>query len=139
VGSGMGLAATLTAAVIGNYINVYLHGDGHLFIGFSTAVFAIIGMLVSTSYQNKKTLSRFHVFLPFMAGAALLAMLGSSGEKTDLGAHLFGLLSGIGMGFLLTTNLFLRFRSSAYLQLLLFLGSLCTIYLNWSSALSRGI
>lgn len=137
VGPGMGLAATLTAAIIGNGINVYLHGDGHLFIGFSTAVFAVIGMLVMASYQNRKTLSRFHLFLPFMAGIALLAMLGSSGERTDLGAHLFGLLSGIVIGYILTIDIFIRFRHSSLLQLFLFLFSGFIVYLSWWAALAR--
>ena len=139
VGSGLGLAATLAAATIGNGVNVYLHGDGHLFIGFSTAVFAVIGMLVAVSYKNKKTLSRFHLFLPFMAGIALLAMLGSSGERTDLGAHLFGLLSGIFIGHLLTTDFFLRLRTSAISQFLLFLGSGYIVYISWQTALAKAV
>lgn len=137
VGSGMGLAATLAAAVMGNAMNVYLRGDDHLFVGFSTAVFSIIGMLVLASYQRRKTLSRLHIFLPFMAGIALLAMLGSSGERTDLGAHLFGLMSGMVIGYILTTEVFLRLRTSSFLQLILFLCTVFIVYLSWSTALAR--
>ncbi len=137
VGSGLGLAATLAAAVMGNAINVYIHGDGHLFIGFSTAVFATIGMLVMASYRNQKSLSRYQIFLPFMAGVALLAMLGSSGERTDLGAHFFGLLSGIIIGHILMTDIFIRLRNSSILQFILFLCSGCVVYLSWQAALTK--
>jgi len=139
VGSGMGLAATLTAPVMGNTVNVYLHGDGHLFVGFSTAVFATIGMLVMASYRNKKNLSRLQLVLPFMAGAALLAMLGSSGERTDLGAHLFGLLSGIIIGRILTTEILLRVRNAGSIQLILFLCSIFVVYLSWRTALAGAL
>ncbi|MDJ0623023.1 MAG: rhomboid family intramembrane serine protease [Desulfocapsaceae bacterium] len=137
VGSGFGLAAILTAATLGNGINVFLRGENHLFIGFSTAVFATIGMLVIVSYRSKKNQSRFQLFLPFMAGTALLAMLGSSGERTDLGAHLFGLLSGLAIGFLIVSDKCRKLRQSSFLQLVLFILTCSTVYLCWTVALTR--
>lgn len=137
VGTGFGLAAVLTAATLGNWLNVFLRGEGHLFIGFSTAVFATIGMLAIISYQGKKNQSRFHVLLPFMAGAALLAMLGSSGERTDLGAHLFGLLSGLAVGFFIISEICRKLRQSSFVQFVLFLSTVSTIYLCWSIALTK--
>ena len=68
-GSGLGIAAILTAAVLGNTINVYLRGEGHLFIGFSTAVFATIGMLIMARRHKNRKVSRYHMLLPFMAFA----------------------------------------------------------------------
>lgn len=137
VGSGIGFAATLAAAVIGNGVNVYLRGDGHLFVGFSTAVFGIIGMLVAASYKHNKKLSGYHVLLPFMAGIGLLAMLGSSGERTDLGAHFFGFFSGIFIGRIVTTNIFIRLRRSDFLQFFLFILSSSIVFLSWSAALTK--
>ena len=68
-GSGLGLFALLLAAAAGNYINVVLHGPGHLFVGFSTAVFAVIGLLSMLRYaENHQTIGS-HVFVPLMAGA----------------------------------------------------------------------
>jgi hypothetical protein len=32
-----------------------------------------------------------------------LALLGSGGERTDVGAHLFGLVAGVGIGAVLST------------------------------------
>ena len=36
--------------------------------------------------------------LPVAAALSLLALLGSEGKQTDLGAHLFGFLFGFGLG-----------------------------------------
>lgn len=134
-GNGIGMFSMLTTATLGNFINVSLHGDQHLFVGFSTAVFAIIGMLAMLNRHNR--ISKHYVrVIPFMAGAALLAMIGSSGERTDLGAHLFGLCCGFGMGWLLGRPLFLRLRDSMVLQTSLFLLSCGIIVFAWKAALS---
>ncbi|HID02914.1 MAG TPA: rhomboid family intramembrane serine protease, partial [Desulfobacterales bacterium] len=108
-GNGLGLFAMLLTATLANYINVVLHGSNHLFVGFSTAVFAIIGMftMISREYRTGK---RYLHILPFMAGAALLAMIGSSGERTDLGSHLFGLLCGMASGWFLGRPTLLELR-----------------------------
>lgn len=137
VGSGIGTAALLLSAVLGNFVNVYLRGEGHLFVGYSTAVFATIGMLVMVSYHINRKLSRFRLFLPFMAGAALLAMTGSSGERTDLGAHFFGLLSGVVIGRVLISRLFIQLRHSSFLQFVLFGLTLSVVYLSWTAALDK--
>ena len=70
-----------------------------------------------------------------MAGAALLAMIGSSGERTDLGGHLFGLLCGFGAGWLLGRPLLLKLREVMWLQGVLFALSCVIIYLCWQFAL----
>lgn len=137
VGYGMGIAAILSAAVMGNAINVYLRGEGHLFIGFSTAVFAAIGLLVINSYYSNRKRSGYHLLKPFMAGIALLAMLGSSGERTDLGAHLFGLISGMIIGRVFIADFFLKRKNSAKWQLLLFLFTIFTVYQSWALALAK--
>lgn len=134
-GPGIGIFTILLSAAMGNFINVYLHGGNHLFVGFSTAVFSTIGMLVMISYHANKRLTSYQVFIPFMAGVALLAMTGSSGERTDLGAHFFGLLSGFVFGRLLTTNTVMRYRSSSMIQLFLFLLTVVFVYISWEKAM----
>ncbi len=137
VGPGMGVCAMLLAAVLGNLVNVVLHGEGHRFVGFSTAVFALIGMQVMLSYHASRKLSKLQIAAPFMAGAALLAMTGSSGVRTDLGAHLFGMFSGFGIGGLLITPVFLTLRHSSFVQTVLFMFSWLAIYYSWHSVLQR--
>ena len=133
-GNGLGLFAMLFTATLANYINVVLHGGNHLFVGFSTAVFAIIGMLAMIS-REYRTGKRYLKILPFMAGAALLAMIGSSGERTDLGAHLFGLCCGIASGWLLGTPILLKLRQSLLFQAMLFCSSMGIIFAAWKIAL----
>lgn len=135
-GPGLGLFAVLLSATLGNYINVRLHVDNHHFIGFSTAVFATIGMLSIISYHANRRFVGYHLLVPVMAGAALLAMTGSSGERTDLGAHLFGLISGFFIGGLLVMETMKKLRSSFLLQVFLFLFTAVIIYASWETAMT---
>jgi len=134
-GNGLGLFSMLLTATLANYINVTLHGDHHLFVGFSTAVFAIIGMLAMISRDHRAG-KRHLRFLPYMAGAALLAMIGSSGERTDLGAHFFGLCCGLACGWLLGRSILLQWRRSFLFQTTLFLLSCAAIIFAWQTALA---
>jgi membrane associated rhomboid family serine protease len=96
-GGGLGLLLTLLAGGLGNYFNVLAHGPGHFSVGFSTAVFAAVGLL-SGSQLNRQRFGG--IILPLGAGLALLALIGSEGERTDLGAHLWGLVAGLAIGLL---------------------------------------
>ncbi|MEN8199060.1 MAG: rhomboid family intramembrane serine protease [Thermodesulfobacteriota bacterium] len=134
-GNGLGLFTMLVTATLANLINVTLHGGAHLFVGFSTAVFAIIGMLAMISRTHRSSTRHLHL-LPYMAGASLLAMIGSSGERTDLGAHFFGLCCGLPVGWLLTRPYLLQLRRSFAFQTLLFLFACATIIFAWQCALA---
>ena len=94
--TGPGWMLLVIAGTLGNYANVLAHGPGHISVGFSTAVFAAIGLLCGSQL---KMFNLRAIVLPLGAGVALLAMLGSSGERTDLGAHLWGLIVGLVLGF----------------------------------------
>lgn len=130
-GNGIGLLALLGSAALGNLLNVLGHGPGHLFVGFSTAIFSVIGMLCTISHAGRSGRPFLHVFIPIMAGLALLAFLGSSGERTDLGGHLFGLLSGLIFGNLVRLPSFLVLRDSFTLQTTLGAISLSLCLLCW--------
>ena len=136
-GTGLGLFALLAAATLGNFINVLLHGPGHLFVGFSTAVFAVIGMLSMLSYKDKSRSISSRTLAPLMASAALLAMLGSAGERTDLGAHLFGLLCGLLTGRILCLPAIKMLRSSLLSQIALSFVSLFIFAISWILAFRR--
>jgi len=136
-GNGIGLSAMLITATIANFINVLVHGPGHIFVGFSTAVFGVIGMLCTINFVTKTSRPIFHVFMPVMAGLALLAILGSSGERTDLGAHLFGLLCGLLTGNLVRLPHYNVMRNSIFLQTLLGALSFAFVFSAWYFALGR--
>ena len=135
-GAGLGLLALLLSAATGNYINVLAHGSDHIFVGFSTAVFSTIGMLSMHQVINRRQFFGIRMLVPFMAGAALLAMLGSSGQRTDLGSHLFGLISGLIFGLLLETTLLSSMRTSPFLQLCCLIGGICLVLFSWSTPFS---
>jgi len=99
-GWGLGWLLILISGICGNILNAYFYNYGHRSIGASTAVFGAVGLLCA--YQFIKRVrsrgSRFQIWLPLGAGLALLAFLGAS-THTDIMAHLFGLLSGMVIGF----------------------------------------
>jgi rhomboid protease GluP len=137
VGTGLGVFALLLAAAAGNYINVLVHGPGHIFVGFSTAIFAVIGMLSILRHDDKSHSIGSHALLPLMAGFALLAMLGSAGERTDLGAHFFGLLCGLATGKMLCVAILRKQRDSFIFQSILFTMAILIIFGSWVLALQR--
>lgn len=94
-GVGLGSFLTIFCGALANYANVLSHGPGHHSVGFSTAVFAAVGLLAGSQLNRQ----RFGgIILPLGAGLSLLAMLGSEGVRTDLGAHLWGLAVGMLFG-----------------------------------------
>ncbi len=136
-GNGIGLMAMLLTSVSANYLNVLVHGSGHMFVGFSTSVFSIIGMLCTMSFAFKTTRPVLHFFMPIMAGLALLALLGSEGERTDLGSHLFGLVCGLVCGNFVRLPFFLTVRTSFWLQTTLGAITLSVFYGSWWLAFSQ--
>jgi len=135
LGNGLGLAALVASAAAANLINAFLHGAGHDSVGFSTALFASIGILSSFRFQRHRAYGRFGRWMPLMAACALLAMLGSEGKQTDFGAHLAGLLTGLAAGYALSWQKILRLRESLIAQGLLFFFTVMVIFACWYSAL----
>ena len=135
-GAGFGLLAVLLSGATGNLINDLAHGRQHFSVGFSTAIFGIIGMLSMYQMVEQRQPFGIRLFVPFMAGAALLAMLGSSGERTDLGSHLFGLLSGLVIGLFIAIKPVKQLRQSPFMQISFFIMAIIMLIFSWSSALS---
>jgi membrane associated rhomboid family serine protease len=96
-GYGLSWVLLLASGALANLLNVAFRADGHLSVGFSTAVFSAIGIFCGLQIRRKKGLIHA-LLLPIGAGVSLLALLGAEGGRTDLGAHFFGLGVGIVMG-----------------------------------------
>lgn len=102
--SGAAWLAAVLSGALGNLVNAAVQGPGHSSIGFSTAVFGAAGVLaglkgVSGEAALQSPLNPRRGWLTAVAaGLALLACLGTAGENTDIGAHVFGLLAGLGVG-----------------------------------------
>ncbi|MFV0437207.1 MAG: rhomboid family intramembrane serine protease [Desulfopila sp.] len=137
LGNGIGLAVLLIMAGGANYLNVLAHGPGHQSVGFSTAVFVTIGILSALNYRHDHFSRPARLFLPIMAGAAMLAFLGSGDDsgRTDLGAHFFGLLAGLIAGTLLGFHRLYVLRHNLILQSLLELSSFAIVIYGWIIAL----
>lgn len=98
VGAGLAWSLILGSGILGNLMNASLHSSAHISVGASTAVFGAVGILAATSVVRHRHHLQRRWPLPVAAGLALLAVLGTAGEHTDLGAHLFGFLWGIVLG-----------------------------------------
>lgn len=89
LGSGLAWSLLLASGAIGNLINAWVQAPDHRSVGASTAVFGAVGILAALTLVRDRHLPR-RWFVPVAAGVALLAILGTEGKNTDLGAHLFG-------------------------------------------------
>ena len=95
-GLGRALGLTVIGGVAGNCLAVLLRRQPVESIGFSTALFACIGAL--SGLMALRGAGRREMLLPVAAGGALLAMLGTEGERTDYLAHIAGLCAGLVLG-----------------------------------------
>jgi membrane associated rhomboid family serine protease len=137
LGSGLAWGLLLASGAFGNLINAWVQVPLHRSVGASTAVFGAVGLLAAINlFLSQRTLRRRWA-LPLAAALALLALLGSGGENTDLGAHLFGFAVGIILG--LPTGYLLRRhgRPGPWLNVLLALACLTLVGGAWWLALHR--
>lgn len=107
VGAGVALAGALASGALGNLVDALHHQTGHNSIGASTAVFGVVGLLCGVEAWRRQRLALpwRGAWVPIGAGIGLLAMLGSGGAEVDFGAHVYGLLCGMGLGFLFAPRL----------------------------------
>ena len=98
-GLGVGLLLTTVGGTLGNICNALTRQGAHNSLGFSTALFAAVGALSGTLAMQSHP-KRGKALAPLAAGGAILAMLGAEGERTDYGAHIWGLACGMALGIL---------------------------------------
>ena len=105
-GYGFGTFLILFSGGIGNLLNACMFGGHHISIGASTAVFGSIGALAGYRLTAKRprTGPRQPSWLPLGGAVALLAILGTGGEHTDITAHLCGMASGLLLGIFYTSR-----------------------------------
>lgn len=98
-------ASVSLSAWLGNSINAFFqYPDPRLSYGASTAVFALVGLIVGNAMTEGVPPAGKHpilrLFFPLLTGIIILGWWGTAGANTDVSAHVFGLASGIPIGVL---------------------------------------
>ncbi|MDR0239110.1 MAG: rhomboid family intramembrane serine protease [Deltaproteobacteria bacterium] len=133
-GFGIGLLLTILGGVLGNVCDVLYRPLPFSSVGFSTAIFACLGLLSSIQALQEGRQGRRRALLPLGAGAGLFAMLGTEGERTDYAAHLFGMAAGLSLGYAYH-RLLPHARPPARIQLPAAAGVALLFILAWHLAL----
>lgn len=95
--AGLGVVAS---GALGNGLNAWIHPPVHASIGASTSVFGAVGMLMGLQWHKPVAARRRRLrrWAPPVSGAVFLGLLGTSGERTDVMAHLTGVAVGMALG-----------------------------------------
>jgi rhomboid protease GluP len=139
LGSGRAWFLVLCAGSLGNFLNALVQSPDHRSIGASTAVFGAVGLLATINMLHFRSNLRKSWPMPIAAALGLLALLGASGENTDIGAHLFGFIAGIGLGFV--SDFFTQKFKWSWEQIdkKLALFAACSVLGAWGLALTVGL
>jgi membrane associated rhomboid family serine protease len=138
LGSGLAWSLLLASGALGNFLNALVQSPAYRSVGASTAVFGAVGILAAISMVWYRHHLQRRWFIPVAAGLALLALLGSEGKNTDLGAHLFGFGCGVFFG-MATEHLVGKYgRPGAFMNALLALVSGGIVVAAWWCAIEFG-
>lgn len=137
LGSGPAWLLILVCGALGNFLNAAIHPPAHTSLGASTSLFGAVGILATFGViRYRRHLLRQRI-LPLSAALALLAILGTEGEKTDLGAHLFGFISGFALGGVMQIFIRRYGRPGKIFNMLLALLSLLIVLASWWVGITR--
>jgi len=135
LGSGLAWSLLLSSGILGNLANACLQPPDHRSVGASTVVFGAVGILAAQSLLRNRRRRQRRWPLPAAAALALLALLGTEGKNTDLGAHLFGFLFGAGLGLIAEYLVGRHGRPGRGVNALLALLSAVVVAAAWWAAL----
>ena len=135
-GAGASLFFILLSGVLGNLTTLWIFGDRvYNALGFSTAVFGILGMLaVLKLMENLRTTRILSVsfWIPLLAATAIFGLTGGSGGS-DLSGHFFGFLWGGILG--VPLHFIAKYRKNMILQGVMFFSSLAIVVTAWYYAI----
>ena len=131
LGSGLAWSLLLASGTFGNLLNAWVQSPGHRSVGASTAVFGAVGILAAISTVRYRHHLQRRWFVPVAAGVALLAILGTEGKNTDLGAHLFGFCFGLFFGTAVEVMVAKQGRPGGVFNFLLAVLSMVLVVTAW--------
>ncbi|PLY02350.1 MAG: rhomboid family intramembrane serine protease [Desulfuromonas sp.] len=138
-GSGAAWLLFLLSGFAGNSVNGLLQPWHHQAVGASTAVFGLLGVIAADSLIRYRTALMSRWLVPLAAALALLGFLGTAGEHTDLGAHLWGFACGVLLGLVCAGLWRERLPPSPLTNRLLSVISAVTPLVAWLLALSQQV
>lgn len=102
LGSGTAWLLVVLGAGLANLLEALLGPSSHRAVGASTAVFTALGLLAAQTWRERfQYPQRWALrWAPLVAGVILLGWLGSTGEHTDVVAHVAGFVTGTSLGVL---------------------------------------
>jgi len=138
LGSGLAWISILLAGAAGNLLNAWVREPSHTSIGASTAVFAALGIVAAYATMRRPGahMSRLVRYTPIIGAVLLLSYLGTSGERTDVFAHVAGFLAGLTLG-ALYGKLGAGIMAGPRFQFLFGFGAVAFLGLAWMLALTR--
>lgn len=118
-GYGLCWLLLLVSGILGNWITAWSYlPSQHLSYGASTALFGGLGILVGSAMIEAFKTSRRgawkHSLLPLAGGITVLALTGIGSENTDVLGHVFGFVSGLGLGLVVCALLGTRLLSKRW-------------------------
>jgi membrane associated rhomboid family serine protease len=142
LGGGVAWLSIVLAGGAGNLVNALLQPPQHNAIGASTAVFGALGILVALSLYHWRDRSGGVIrrWSPLIGGLVLLAYTGMGGERTDVLAHVTGLVAGLAIG-AGAGRVPIDFLEKPSNQLVAALLAVLVLVLSWAIALggARGL
>ncbi|MGA7828867.1 MAG: rhomboid family intramembrane serine protease [Geobacteraceae bacterium] len=138
LGSGLAWTLLLLSGALGTLTNAWFQPVYHTSIGASTLVFGAVGILAAFQVVRGNGRFRKAWFLPVAGALALLAMLGTEGKNTDIGAHLFGFVFGVLFGLMGAYIVGKTGRPGKRVNVLLAVWSATVPVVAWWAALTFG-
>ena len=138
LGSGLAWISILVAGAAGNLLNAWVRNSGHTSVGASTAVFAALAIVAALAAIHRRPAqrSKFARYTPIIGAVILVGYVGTSGERTDVFAHVAGFVSGLLLG-ALYGKLGERIMMGTRNQVLCGIGTVALLGLTWRIALTR--
>lgn len=136
LGSGLAWSLLLGAGVLGNLVNAMVQSPEHSSVGASTAVFGAVGILAAISLLRHGRSGPRRWLMPVASGMSLLALLGTEGKNTDIGAHFFGFVYGGFLGLVAENLINRRGRPGKALNAALAIFSSLAVIMAWWLALT---